>query len=705
MNQTESTLCSQLFCQTTLATALCLVFGTACAQEAKLSPDDVRKDLYTLENSVALGLGHQFSDNRRFGQYRGINDEGTYGLLDLNLVSRDDANGWWLKIKGNNSGLRLDHERQGDWSYFIQGNQASRSEPLVVTTGLQGVGTAAQIVSAAAAAKSVADLKINHNIYALGLRKFLGEGFDVRISAKQDDKSGARMYGRGTGTTMEFLTEPIDSVTRQWEVVASYANRKLQLSGGYSGSTYDNSIPVLNSTGGNAAAAAFGTSYLMALPLSNHAHQLHLAGGYNWSDSTRSSFKLSRSVAYQNETFDPRFAVLPSGRLAGSPESLNGKVVTTLAFTDLTMRPMDKLDLTGSLRYEDRDDQTPADLKFIPSTAGATTGFYKPRQLKQVKGMLEASYQLGGGYRLIGSLEQEDVTRNRIGVVQGVAPIVKIGFPENTKETTERIEFKRTMSESLNGGLALIHSRRSGSEYILDTLVLPPALPTTNQVAALLWADRSRDKLRMTADWIPADQWSLQFLADFSNDSFSGRNMGPREGTSQFVSGDASYQINETWSLATWLSQEKSSSRQKTRSSLTGLPANSLNIIWDADLRDTTTAWGIGLKGKPRANLVIGADLGSSLNVAESNLEKTGGTGTAPVNSLPEYFYRQLTLKMFADYALDRKSGIRFDFIVDRRHNNDWTWQNWTYSDGTTVTNVPSENSAFLGISYRYRWR
>jgi len=694
MYQTEQNLCPQLFRQTALALSLCLAFGATSAEEVKLSPDEVRKDMYTLDNSLSLGLGHQFSDNRRFGQYRGITDEGGYGLLDLNLVSRDEATGRWLKLKGQSLGLdnrliRIDHERQGDWSYFIQGNQASRTEPLVVKTGLQGIGTASQIVSAAAAAKREAELKVDHNIYALGLRKFLGEGFDVHISAKQDDKSGARMYGRG-GAGMEFLTEPVDSVTRQWEAVASYANRKLQLSGGYSGSSFDNQIPVLSVRGGAAGFATAPAMNAFALPLSNHAHQLHLAGGYNWSDMTRSSFKLSRSSAYQNETFSP----LLTPRLAGSPSSLNGKVVTTLAFTDLTMRPMAKLDLIGSLRYEDRDDQTP-EAQFIANSGSSAfsagvTGINKPRQLKQVKGAFEANYRLDGGYRLVGSLEQEELTRN------GSRDKIRVAYRENTTETTERIEIKRTMSETLNGGVAILHSERNGSEYIRDTYINPEV---SNRLAALMWSDRSRNKLRLNADWIPAEDVSLQLLADLSDDTYSGdalRILGQSKGKSRFYSADASYRISDKWSLSGWLSLEEISARQLTGDA----------VRWDADLRDTTKAWGLGLKGKLRPNFEVGADLSGSHNVAESIMSKVSGAGN--VASLPDYYYKQLSLKMFGDYALTRYSGIRVDFIVDRRHNNDWTWQNWSYSvasDGTTVTNVGSENSAFLGVSYRYRWR
>jgi MtrB/PioB family decaheme-associated outer membrane protein len=683
MKKTGLHLQTPLFCPTALAAALLLAFGGAWAQEANPSPDEIRKDLYTPDSRISVGVGYQASDNRRFGQYRNLSDEQAYGLLDLDLIKRDDATGTWLKLKGRNLGLdgremRVDHERQGDWSYFIQGNQMSRSEPLIINTGLLGLGSAKETVNGVA--KRDVNLKVDHDIYAVGVRKFVGNGFDIRVSAKQDEKKGDRMYGLGLAG-MEFLTEPIDHVTRQWEVVAGYADRKLQLSGGYSGSAYENRIPVLTEKSGV-------TTTPLALTPSNSAHQLHLAGGYNWSDSTRSSFKLSRSVAYQNETFDPVFT--PAVRMAGAPDSLNGKMTTTLAFADLTLRPMDRLNLTGVLRYEDRDDQTPEAKYLTPAGNSATsagiTGFNKPRQLQQLKGTLEAGYQLDDGYRLIGSLEQEEVTRN------GSRDKIRSAYRENTNETTARIEIKRTMSETLNGGVALLHSDRGGSDYVRDTYINPEV---SNKLAALMWADRSRDKVRLTADWIPADQWSVQFIADFSDDSYSGRQLGPRKGSSQFLSADVSYRISDKWNLSSWLSQEKTTAQQST--------ATSTSVGWDADLRDTTTAWGISLKGKPRANLELGADLSTSLDIAESGMAKTSGAGV--VNSLPDFFYRQLSLKLFADYALDRQSGIRFNIVMDHRDNNDWTWQNWTYTDGTTVTNMPSEKSAFIGISYHYRWR
>lgn len=756
MNATSCKPAHRALRPTVIAASLLLAYGHAGAQGAAPTPDEqMRKDLATPDSRVEAGVAVISGDSRRFGEYRGLQDEGGYGLLNLDLTRRDDATGTWLKLRGRNLGLdsrelRFEHERQGDWAYFLDASQLTRHEPLIVNTGLQGIGTGTQTISATAPKRDV-DLKLDHELVSLGVRKFLVGGFEVRASFKQDEKQGERMYGRGTTNNIEFLTEPIDRVTRQWDLVAYYADRKLQMSAGYAGSSFENNIPLLTVLGGNTTPTTagnlqgFGSTWIMGLPPSNHAHQFFVSGGYNFSDTTRSSFKLSRSVARQNETFDPVF----TPRLAGSPNSLDGKVTTTLAFADLALRPADRLDVTGILRYEDRDDQTP-EVQYInaatpspanngggtfPYSTAGVTGFYKPRSLEQLKGTLEAGYQLDEGYRLVGAIEREDMKRNAPSTYR------RVGYRERTDETSERIELKQLMSETLNGSVAYVHSERGGSDYIPDTYnntpvaanaLYPgsPALPfgaNTNQVNALLWADRNRDKLRLTADWVPEESWSLQFIADFANDTYSGRNLGPRQGNAQFFSGDATYTINDKWKLTVWLSHERTLARQAQRSDeippsnagALGYDKTGYNILWRADLRNLTTAWGLSLKGRPKANLELGADLSASIDTAEHKLAKTGGTGTAPVDSLPSYFYRQLMLKLSADYGLERNSGIRGTFIYNRLRNNDWTWQNWVYGgspalaaaggttawDGTTVRNPGSEDTTFIGAAYYYRWR
>ena len=82
-----------------MAAALLAAFGGAAAAE-----DDVA-ELTKPSSSVRFGLGYVDEDNGRFGQYTGLNQKGGYGLLDADIVNRDDATGTWLRFEGRNLGL------------------------------------------------------------------------------------------------------------------------------------------------------------------------------------------------------------------------------------------------------------------------------------------------------------------------------------------------------------------------------------------------------------------------------------------------------------------------------------------------------------------------------------------------------------------------------------------------------------------------
>ncbi len=679
-----------------VALAVGLACNYAIAQDAEQRADALRKDLATPESRIDVGAGVLSGGTRSFGLYNGMNQSIGYGSLDISLIKREEETGTWFRLNGRNLArdnreLRLEHERQGDWAYYVGSRHLTRNDPLQINTGLKGIGTDSLTVSAAAPRRNI-QLAVEHDSFTAGLKKFIVGGFEVRLSFKQDEKSGDRLYGQGTPGTMNFLTEPLDRVTRQWELIAAYADPKLQLIGGYSGSSFENKLPSIN------VAGSIATLSPIAAPPSNQAHQFHLAGGYNFGDSGRSSFKLSRSVATQNSVF-----VVPPALPGNRETSPGGRVVTTLAYGDLSLRPTARLDLNAHLRFEDRDDQSKTaqyTAAAIPTattalTTAGLTGINVPRSLKQLKGQLEAGYQLEDGYRLIGSLEQEQVQRN--------IPVQyrRVAYRERTDETQARVEIKRMLSETLNGGLAYIHSWRGGSDYVNDTYN-----QQTNQVNPLIWANRRREKLRLSADWIPEESWSVQFRGDASVDSYLGRNLGPRRGEGLLLSTDVAYQYSEKWKLSAWLVQERNLADQTTRSDvLAGTLGD--NVIWRARLRNTTSAWGFGIKGRPTGALEVGAELGASADTAEHGIQRIGGTGTDPLNpsSLPTYAYHQVTFKLFADYALDRSSGLRADLMLDRRRNNDWTWQNFTYSDGTTVTIPERQNVVFIGASYHYRWR
>src|SRR5213075_2453650 len=146
---------------------------------------------------------------------------------------------------------------------------------------------------------------------------------------------------------LQFTPEPINSVMRQIEATLNYNGERLQMSGGYYGTMYDNHNPALNIT--EATPTANATLTPIALPPDNQSHQLFLSGGYSFSPTTRGTFKLAKGRWIQDDQF-----VVPTtvGRT-----DLGGRVDTTQAQMGITTRPTSKLSLLANLRYDDRDDK------------------------------------------------------------------------------------------------------------------------------------------------------------------------------------------------------------------------------------------------------------------------------------------------------------------------------------------------------------
>ena len=47
---------------------------------------------------------------------------------------------------------------------------------------------------------------------------------------------------------------------------------------------------------------------------------------------------------------------------------------------------------------------------------------------------------------------------------------------------------------------------------------------------------------------------------------------------------------------------------------------------------------------------------------------------------------------------------VRLNYVYDRFSNDDWTWTTWTYTDGTQLTQSPTQKVHFIGISGYYRF-
>jgi MtrB/PioB family decaheme-associated outer membrane protein len=690
-----------------IAIALVAAFGPARAVEPIMTQNvepAAPAALNTGASTASVGIGYANDDGRRFGQYNGMNEKGAYGLIDFNWVKRNDESGTWTRFFGRDVGLddrqlRFEQQRQGNWGYSIDYSRIPRFEPFIANTAVGGIGTSNLVIPTTLTPGGPTELKTKREAIGLGLEKYFAGNWDVQVKFRNEQKDGTRIFARGTTGTgpagsfgqFEFAPEPIDATTRQLEAKVNYNGGALLLTGGYYGTMYNNNFDSgLNFTGGLAGLSTFTP---IGLPPDNQSHQLYVSGNYTFTPTTRSNFKL----AYGKITQDAQFIVPPT---AGLPNQLDGRIETKLAQFGVTSRPIPKLTLYGDVRVEDRDDKTPVRDYFTLTQASTSNGDNEPRSIKTTGAKAEANYALPDGFRIIGGVGWEEKKRN-------ISAIRVVSARETTDETTWRVELRRPMAETLVGSVALMHSDRGGSPF--QTTVQTSGAVGSNLIAPVFLADRVRDKVRVSANWAPANALNIQFYADKARDEYSGRdgsNLGPRTGEATNWSLDASYTFNDRWQANAWYSRNDTHFDQSTCEAATSAgvcPASATDPIWGATMRNLSNNVGAGLHAKPTAQIDLGAELTYAEITDQNHLQTIAG---GPIlGSLPDSHTKTTRLNLFARYALQKNSGVRLDYIYDRFKTDDWTWASWTFADGTTLTENPTQRVNFLGVSYYYKFQ
>lgn len=750
---------NSVFSRSVIAAAVALAFpaGSALADEVQ--------DLTSPNRSeAALHIQDLNKVNPLYRMYSGMDRSGTLGSLDLNLVRRSD-DGAWGKLQARDLGLSgiqelgASYEKQGDWRIGLDYNEITKYAPYTINTKVGGVGTDKLTLNpdwrSSAGLGGESSLKLERTGTSLSGSKLFSDAFKFNFGFKTEDKKGAIMSssigstwnGANTATptknygTQYFTPQPENYKHNQFEASLDYFTKKVQLSGGYYGSFFTNNSTALNVTPGNNAiptlpctaatcitaipAGASGIPWI-SLPPDNRAQQLFLSGAYNFSDSTRLSFKLSKERATQDDSFIPAYGAITP--LAGTPisatytqmnppgvpyaagitnTSLGGLVDTTAYFGMLTSKLSKDLDLLASWRYEDRNDKTPQ-RNYLDAQASAEfpTGATNDRESHKLnRGKFELSYRLPAGYRLTGGFDYDqkktpDTVRDEV------------------TDKTFRAELRKSLSETLNGKVMVAHSNRTGGTWELAD---PTSFPTATNVAApLQFADRKRDKLKVMVDWNPLDPLNLQFFYEHAKDTYpftpvgGNARMGMTDGKADLYGMDAAYKISDNWKVNGYYTFNQNKTHQNELYTPRVLPqtcaivpasASNTCVPWAADLDMRGEVLGAGIQGK-----VARWDLGAQYlyskdktryNIAFDPSFPTAATSSVPAGAgvLPDTVYSLNRVKLFGTFAYSKETQFRLDYIYDVRKMDDYTWANWTFSDGTRVNVSPSQTTHLIGLS------
>jgi MtrB/PioB family decaheme-associated outer membrane protein len=430
--------------------------------------------------------------------------------------------------------------------------------------------------------------------------------------------------------------------------------------------------------------------------------------------------KLSYAKATQNETLPTWGLGGINARFIGAPSKLDGRIDTTTMELGLNSRPIKNLSIVASLRYNDVDDKTPLAGFVGNNTTGAITVHNTPHSIKTHSGKLEGTYRLPDGISLVAGF---DVKRQDRSV-----PLFEserfVPFRTKLDEDTYRIQLRKSMSETVNGTVAYLHSKRDGSSY-LATEHFPSDL-----INPLHIADRQRDKWRASVDWTPINNLSLQGTVEDSRDDYgtsASRPYGLTDGNASMYSIDATYVIKDTWSVSTWFAHDKTAAKQL------GARWDRVTERYEIDkehrLRDQGDSFGVGVRGNVSSKFKMGAEYQRTRNTSDyRNSEITNGIGAgltpavgAPPTTarngeaLPDIENKLDRFTLFAEYSLNKQGDIRVDLIHERWRTDDWTWMMlpatgltafvYAAPDGTSVMAKQRQSATFIGARYIYKFQ
>ncbi len=504
----------------------------------------------------------------------------------------------------------------------------------------------------------------------------------------------------------------------------------------------------------------------LALPPDNQAHQFSVAGNYAFTPSTRATFKYAFTRATQNEDY-------VSSGFTGAPgvSNLDGRVDTIAAQMALTSRVTRDLNLLANATYMRKDDQTPNALYNVEAKAifpatipvsytnvnqiGVPGAVWNNNHVSNTRMLskLEASYRLPENFRVTVGLDydlhERLVPESRVEeALGGLGPL-----REKNTETGYRIELRRSMSDSLNGSIQYANSQRDGSDWT-NLSTLNPGSPTVitpsntylintycggrecygqvlpaesilglnpNTPFPSSMADVQREKWKVTLDWMPADNLSVQFLAMDGKDTNempvdpSGPGKGWRESSSSFYSIDMSYAISEAWKMTAYASLGEQNM----------LVNHSTGYMMD--LTNRNDAYGFSISGAATKTLFVGANVtymneenkyGTAASTGTTGTRLLGGITATPPSAtnlaqaaigLPDVTYRKSIFSVFGVYNMNKQSDLRIDLAYSKYKYDDWVWGQgsnlFVFGDNTSVKQQVDQDVTYVGLMYVYKFR
>lgn len=701
---------------------------------------------------VEFGLNYNSDDSFRFGDFTGLEEERAYFLGRMDLWSRsgyDSGSARFWRFQASNLGLNsrsihLSFEEQGRFAFNLDYDQVPKFQSdrgreffgggggayLTLPAGWVGANAPSGMTQLGA---SLTDLEVEHE------RRTLGGGFKLMLGpnwklharydslTKKGTKSTAALIAASGGNPRAALVpEPIDFGIRDLDLDLEYATPAGQFKLGYTGSSFVNrdvsliwQVPYNQGAWDPTASFTGGGLGQKSLPPENRFDQITASGGYNFAGNTRLTLNAALGRMKQDETFLP-YSVNPNLTVA-TPlprNSLDGEINTTVYQFRISSRPLAKLSLGASWRYDDRDNDTPRNMYiYIPSDAvdqGAITA--STARFNHPLSFTKKELELTGRYRLLRrtslslkyELEQIDRTFSNVS---------------KTRESGFTAKLKSQPTSFLSLAVDAYQSRRSGSRYdsaegfltghtanYLATVAANLQFEDHLSTRRYYLADRDRKKIGLSATLMPLDSLNVGFVLDHVDDDFGSIGVGLADRRSTSFTMDVSFAPTEWLNTHAFLTIEEFDSNQggwEFSGGGTKL-ANSLdaNRMWTTTNKDRVHTLGVGID-VPLLGDKLSLEIDYLYSQAREKVDVNVGSALTAAAPFPDTVSRLHNFRVGLDYKMNENVTMKLGYLSETLSMHDWQYEGVlpaTMSQVIATGDRPPDYGAYL-LSWSFEYK
>ena len=670
-------------------------------------------------NSAELGLGYQSTAPFFLARYGGVLRDSPYVIFKGSMVGGDawDAKTarYWdadVNVLGFDVGsFRARYGEQGKWRVGASFDGFTRAYSESAQTPFDGIGSSVLTLPLnwAAANSSAGFAALNQNLKSAKLRvdwqTVAGDfvlipipRYEIRIHTSHRTREGLRSQSLPFGQEGDypvgiFFPQKVDYESNEIASSIGFANARLQWNVGYTFSAFTDHIT--STTVPNPFSRSLGTPWPAGIfagypnaigqyssPPDSSAHQFLANAGYMITPKTRLTARLSYTLQNQNDAFLP-YTINPylSAPTPLPRTLLNGSIRKTYLLLGLTSQPLDRLDVSASYTFDDRDNRSPMDVYNYIANDVQNQFSLTPGASRYIRLNLPHSFTFHTA-----KAEAKYRFAPRVSLALGYTGDFQYRTNQQAAYTGEHALKAKLLGtfDSASGWISYSYADRRGSRYndalawnLSHTQAYLNASVNNRSIEhpdlrKYHLANRTRQEAKTGMTFDVTRAISMNVSGGYGATTYPDSLLGLTRSKSLLLDADVSYVIEKNVTASAYYTFERILSRQNGYILGNGNLTNAAQE-WQTGNRDMTHT--VGVRADWRAGKYkVGATYNLSTGGMHTDVESTPFVIYTVTSALPET--REIThnLGVNLEYAVRVDTTIKVGYTFQHHVSRDWQY-------------------------------